>query len=286
MLKVSANNGEYLNFIFDSGANGFLLDSLTAIELGVITEDTKSAAAFMNGMADARFFINQSIFENEFLNVLYSRGECLSLNLWSERYGLKVDGLIGIGEHLTITASIDFENELLIITNKPFTPPGIPDEFDVLDMIYTDAGYERNYSRIVRQVPASRIKLKVSEHLEIETHVLFDTGFNRKFALLTAGNVDSIVNAINKPFTMEVKRTSLGPKLDSIYYTTAEAIYIANLDKNFATDIAISRGSVMAMQGFGTLEWMCLVGVEFLKDFSQIHFDIINRKIFIYQKQF
>lgn len=132
-----------------------------------------------------------------------------------------------------------------------------------------------------RRLPAGRVKMNLSEGLDVETNLHFDTGFNRKFAFMTTQNVDSIMNAVGKPFTIQNKSTSLGGGREELYYTYADSIFIGTLKENHATDIVISSAFHMAMAGYGTSEWMALCGLGFMKEFKQVYFDLIDRYIYL-----
>lgn len=281
VLRLKDKHGGNLNIIFDSASNDFLLDSAVVRRLGIKPEPLEWSVASMNGTVKAALFANQEVFESALLNKLYYRGSSLDMRWLSETTGMRIDGMIGLNEYMKITVGIDFGKQSLSFREVPLEQE-VDDSYLKIKMLYTNAGFEKPHTEAFKRLPACKVRFAISDSVRIETNLQFDTGFNKKFALLTVLDVDSVLRVVNRPFVkIPKKRVSFGEKLYSNNSLLVDSIFIDNMQENYAAEIIMGEASNMAITGFGRSEWMALCGIGFLKEFKQVYFDLIDWYIYL-----
>lgn len=281
ILKLPNKNGKMMNLIFDSASNDFLLDSTVAKQLKVKIDSVKGwKTTFLNGNVDAQPFGKNDIFKDDRLNQLYSRGSVVNLASLSKLIGVKLDGLVGLNNYMKIDFGINFINNKISINDFYFSPES-GEKYYKINMIYSDEGSETKLSEHLRKLPCAKISCQLSDSLIINANLLFDSGFNKNFALLTTLDTDGIIKSIKKTIHTKNKKISLGDETTTIYAFQADSIAIDNLPVNFDADILLNKTSSFAMSHFGNSKWMCLAGVDFFRKFTEIHFDFIKRQIYL-----
>ena len=284
ILKVKTVNNLNLNIVFDSASNEFLLDSALARGLHIINDSSESHGTnFINGTVPSIFFANKGIFKDSLLNSLYKRGNSINLNEWSKKCQVHIDGLIGVnGFFKQIVLGLDFNKKLLTL-NQAIDFTG-NEHYDKLKMIYTDGGHEITPNSAFHQLSACKIKLALSEKCIIETNVQFDTGFNKSFIMLTNLNIDSMIHLLNKPFNVKNDhKSALGNGKSKLYDFEADSILIDNHIKLINTRVHMGIASRIALAGSGSLNTLCLAGIEFLRKYRKIYFDYRNMDIYLYE---
>lgn len=284
ILKVKTVNNLDLNIVFDSASNEFLLDSTLARGLHIINDSSETHGTnFINGTVSSMFFVNRGIFKDALLNSLYKRGNSINLNEWSKKCHVHIDGLIGVNDSFKqIVLGLDFNKKLLTLNEAvDFTGN---EHYKKLKMIYTDGGHEIVPNSAFHQLSACKIKLTLSEKCIIETNVQFDTGFNKSFIMLTNLNIDSIMHRLNKPFNVKSDhKSALGSGKSKLYDFEADSISIDDRIKLIKTRVHMGMASKIALAGSGSLNTLCLAGIEFLRKYRKIYFDYKNMDIYLYE---
>jgi hypothetical protein len=199
IAEIPVHNHKPLNIFFDSGSNDFLLDSsaVSATHSISISEE-KWGVPFFNGVVNANFFTNNSLFQDSILTHLYNHGSLLAIKKLHIKCSVPIDGIIGINNRFKhYWVKIDFLKGFITIADQK--PQIKIDGATNLQMVYTDAGAQSLYSNMTHQMPACNINIIVNTKIKFSTTVLFDTGFDGRFGLLTLLNLDSLSALVTTP---------------------------------------------------------------------------------------
>src|SRR5690606_3750135 len=135
-----------------------------------------------------------------------------------------------------------------------------------IKMIYADAGQETRFSSLMQKVPACRVKFVISESFQIETNMVFDTGFNKKFSLATNLDLDSVLNLTGKSYSVvQNKKLSLGKQKNSLFSLAVDSVLIEN--RNMGNELILKEAHPMQLSVYGETNWTSLCGMEFLQNF-------------------
>ena len=284
IVKIPTNDGNTKNFIFDSASNDFLLNEKSNYENNIEITDVNRIVPLPNGNINGKLFVNKDLFKDSLLNSFYTDGAILNLDWLSQNAGMHIDGLIGVTQFMKIVLSLNFERNVLSFLDK-IPNNDLNSNVIKLDMVYSDNGYESQFSHFLRRTPAVKVKCYISDKSTIETNLLFDTGFNKNIALLTNLDVDSFVVKIEKPLKIDLKkRTSLGEELRTIYTVSADSIHIDGFNGIIPNTLTLGGTSDIALSMFGNSKWMGLVGLMFMERFEFIYFDFLENKIYLKAK--
>ncbi|WP_138089441.1 hypothetical protein [Sphingobacterium daejeonense] len=281
VIKVPASDGRIMNFIFDSGSNDFLVNNLSVRENNIKIYDQKRIVPLINGSLEGKLFKNINIFKDSLLNRFYQSGALLNLDLLSQNTGMHIDGLIGLNESIKIKLNLNFKDHTLSFSDK--LPEHVMNpNFAKFKMFYTDNGNETKFSKYIRRMPAFKACFFINKNYKIETNVLFDTGFNQTFALLSNLNVDSLAYSFAWASRKELnKKTSIGKGRATVYTIDCDSIIIDGFKGNFPKSFYMSSTSDVAISMFGESNWMGLAGVQFMKMYEEIYFDFSKKEIHI-----
>lgn len=163
-IKVQTKNSDSLNFIFDTGATGGTIDSLTAEKAGISQLNRKTVSvAGSGGVKNYTMAENQSLrFKNlEVNNVNFVLAD---LNSLSADLGTKLDGIVGyeiLNQYIT---KIDFDQKVISLSK----------DIKTIDTTgYTAIPFEFNKNVMIPRFP---ISITLDNGERFTGRVMFDTG--------------------------------------------------------------------------------------------------------------
>lgn len=124
ILKATVDNyPDSLNFILDTGSGGISLDSASALELGIPTQQSERTIRGIAGIKQVQFAYNHRL-NLQGLTVDSLDFHINDYEMLSGVYGLKVDGIIGYSFLRRYVIHIDFdEHKISVFPPGPFTYP-------------------------------------------------------------------------------------------------------------------------------------------------------------------
>jgi hypothetical protein len=281
ILKVETKSDKFANILFDSGSNTYFIDSAFAKGSNSIRIDSKNfGVTFTNGNLKAFAITNLGFFKDSAINKFYINGESLNLKKLSKHFHTRIDGLFGINRLFkNYIVILDFENGLFkIVDNEEDISKKT--NYNTLNMIYTDGSLEEDHINPLKHINACRASIAFNNHFQINTNVLFDSGFNKELALLTTLNIDSLIKNTNNTITIKKNRlVNMSDSKSDLYYFKVDTVTLDDKVNMFNTKISLANTPEGNMAGYGDLKIYGLVGVTFLKKHKKVYFDYINMKI-------
>lgn len=163
-IKASFNNSDSLNFIFDTGATGMMIDSATAERAGISKESRLPASvAGSGGSQSYTMVLNQSInlgkTELKHVNLTMVNFSSLSTTL-----GSKLDGIIGYEILSRYVTKIDFDQKKIFLY----------DRINAVDTTgYSNMPFEFSKNILIPRFP---ISITLANGESFTGKVMFDTG--------------------------------------------------------------------------------------------------------------
>ncbi|CAM4423472.1 Domain amino terminal to FKBP-type peptidyl-prolyl isomerase [Pedobacter westerhofensis] len=163
-VKAQTGTSDTLNFIFDTGATGAMIDSATAERAGISKESRLPASVAGSGGSQSYIMaLNQSIKvgNTEFKHINLTMVNFASL---SSGLGTKLDGIIGYEVMNRYITKIDFDRKKISLydQNQPADTTG-----------YTAIPFEFNKSVMIPRFP---ISITLANGETFNGKVMFDTG--------------------------------------------------------------------------------------------------------------
>lgn len=118
ILKINSSTGKELNILFDSGTKDFLVDSNVFDKLKLRPNGNTGWVTFSNGSVQCQYFNNQKIFDNSYLNEIYSHGSILDLGQLKDKYGVPIHGILGVSSKVNLFYRLSLASNTFTITNK------------------------------------------------------------------------------------------------------------------------------------------------------------------------
>jgi FKBP-type peptidyl-prolyl cis-trans isomerase len=264
-IKVQTNQSDTLNFVFDSGATGLSIDSLTAEHAG-ISKDNRQAVSVAGSGGDQNYTmaLHQNI---KVGNVELKDIEMVLINFapLSTAMGVKLDGIIGYELLDKYVTKLDFDHKKI----------SLYDQIKSVDTTgYTGIPFEFNKNIMIPRFP---ISITLANGETFTGRVMFDTG--NAFTLI-----------VSTPFS---KFHGFNSKLGEITTNTSRGL-------NAATQDQLATIKSMSFNGFDFGEmrirltvndkaepkdgYLGVLGIEVIKRFNVI-LDYAHKKIYLKPNQ-
>lgn len=284
ILHIQTGNNETLNFIFDTGGDGFLLDSTIALKYTSFYDaQGQSAVPFINGHLKSRHFKNNDIFKDNLLNKVFVDGDIIPMSSDAKKLESATPrhGIIGLNAFFKkYCISIDFEHERLdVFLKQPAVKHG--EKVYNTDIISADEGHRAGLSQFYHKIGV-KVEYRLSDKVTIKTNAIFDTGANRDFFISSSLNVDSLLKQTNKAYTVFEKKVSWGNEIHKLYEFDADSVIInENIPVKYYC-IYFDQIEKGAMPEFGDLQTSGSIGAPFLKHFKKVTFDFPQNKCYFF----
>jgi PDZ domain/Aspartyl protease len=108
-----------LNFVFDTGSGGISLDSTTAEDLKLITQESEKMIKGIAGIRKLKFLYKHSL-KLKGLTVDSLDFHINNYNIISSAYGIKVDGVIGLSFLRKFIINVNYDNNIMDIYEPHF----------------------------------------------------------------------------------------------------------------------------------------------------------------------
>ena len=291
VLKLKTNQNREVNFVFDSGVPGILLDSTTAGDYNLIDSKTpaRSLPFATHGNITSQFFKNAHIFKDSSLNILYSWGNAINFdNMPKTKYlgdqsKIKISGIIGQSLEGRIFDScvllLDFKTGYLSLIRYSiaFKPDFVDDS---IKMVYSNDGFENKRVSFTKMLPSAKIEINLSRDNKISTNAFFDTGCQYDFLLLSCSHTDSLTNLLDETQKHTVKSATTSNSIYPIYSFNIDSLTIGNHLMKREPTISATMTNVVGLSSFGSSKVGVLIGVDFLKKFKKVYFDYPGKEIY------
>ena len=282
ILKINSSTGKELNILFDSGTKGFLVDSNVFDKLKLRPNGNTGWVTFSNGSVQCQYFSEQKIFDNSYLNDIYSHGSILDLGQLKDRYGVPIHGILGISSKVDLFYRLSLTSNTFTITNKA---SDINSKYVKLKMVSSDFNNETSRSKYFSHNVAVQGKILFNKKDSIKLNFIFDTGFNRFYHIYTKKSIETVIK--NYSIDVEAKRqkkTSLGSYVDTLYETNVNLISLDNIETFKDVNLTIKEGVEANFFKAGSSDWFALIGMDYIVNKREICIDMINRYIYILNK--
>jgi len=260
-IKVQTNKSDSLNFMFDTGATGGTIDSLTAEKAGVNLLNRKTVSVAGSGgerkytMAENQI-IKLKDFEIRNVNLVFADLSSLSADL-----GTKLDGIIGYEILNQYVTKIDFDQKQI----------SFYEDISSADTAgYTSVPFEFNKNVMIPRFP---ISITLDNGESFTGRVMFDTG--NAFPLL-----------ISAPFS---KFHNFDDKLGNTSVTSGRGLHAVTQDKLANIKSMNFNGFQFGQMGIRlTINdqaepkdgYLGILGIEIIKRFNVI-LNYAHRKIYL-----
>lgn len=291
VLKIKTIRGKELNFTFDTGSPGILLDSTTAGDYNLTNpQTTVTPLPFAtHGSISSQFFKGSHIFKDSILNALYTWGKAINFaNLPKSQYltgtqKTKISGIIGPSLEGHIMDScillLDFKEGTLslIKSSIAFKPKFAPDS---VKMVYSNDGFGNGKMSLAKMLPSAKIKLNLSSNKEITTNAFFDTGCQYQFLLLSSSKTDSLTSLLDESKRKTIRSAHTNTSINPVYSFNIDSLTIGGHLTKPDQPVSATMTNVVGLSPFGGSRVGVLIGVEFMKKFKQIYFDYPDKEIY------
>jgi len=276
-VTLQTTQNDTLHFMFDTGSRDLLVDSAVAAKYHFTDKKSNNVVVpfarniYLNGQA----FYKKNLFTDTLLNGLYPWGKAVNLARLDLSSDIKIDGIIGISEHLeNHTVLIDFVNNTLTIASSVINS-NLKNISHSVTMLYSDDGSESKRSELFRVFPANKFNGYYKGGHTINTNLIFDTGCHWETAIVTIFDSDSLFT--NKDIHNKRKPTKYHDKKEKIDYWIADSITIAN--KITLKNIKTVYLKAYSGPTFGNLSVGILLGAPFFKRYKQVYFNFPAKRI-------
>lgn len=251
-LKVKVNDhSEPLNFVLDSGATVGVLDSVTAVEIG-LKPNAKQHTIGASGIVEYEEARNQTVIIQEDIKITDCNLLLPSLAALNEYFDIRIDGLIGYKFFKKYITQIDYENKKLILYDR-LTVDDTKD-FSSIPFNFGDG----------LVIPQFDISITLKNGETFTGPIIFDSGAGLGL------EINSPFNEENEISVKAVKKlTSKSSGLN--HESKSESIAIQSLKfgnytfENLVTSISYSKAGVTSWDGF-----LGLLGAKIIRRFNII----------------
>ncbi|ERJ60879.1 aspartyl protease family protein [Sphingobacterium paucimobilis] len=280
IIQTPDKAGNMLNMLFDSGANTFMLSTEVIRKHNIKTKD-EIPSLMPGGNIKALPFGKADIFKIEELNEMNTSGLAVDLDWLSKERGIRIDGLMGISSSdRARNFGIDFENHIITIS-KTSIDKSKYNNITTFDMVFSDAGFETDYSKILHVSTAVKVVFLLNNSNSQTANMIFDSGFNKSFALFTNLDIDSLTKSWDTPIKSTTsKRTNLVNHKQDLHAVELKALLISGKLKIEQPEVLITKEKDFIMKGpFGSANFYMLCGLDFMRSYKQVHLDYIQQQI-------
>lgn len=191
IIVVKAALDEYkdsLNFIFDTGNSGISLDSMTCIQLGLITTPSSRTIKGISGVQKLSFAYNHRLVLPK-LTVDHLDFHINNYDLLSSVYGVKIDGIIGFSFLRQFIVNINYETTMIEVFS-----PGLFDYPKKGHLLSTDFYH----------FPITTVQLDTDIHTS--TRTIFDIGAGLDIILSSQfANQSGLILPNRKMYTTQIE---------------------------------------------------------------------------------
>ncbi|WP_103072472.1 aspartyl protease family protein [Aquimarina sediminis] len=248
-IKVKVNEGDELNFVFDTGASLVVLDSLVAKRMGIKSDYSQNAQG-ANGIQSYKIALNQKVGLGKI--DLISNMVLVNLKPLSQKSGRNIDGIIGYDILKDFVTQFNFEEKNIKLYTK---------EDQIVDL--------STYTKIPMKfdgtpIPQIDLKFTMLDGTQKTGNFLFDSGANLTVLFNTPyAEKHDLQNRLDK--TIKAKARGLN-KSTAFTRGSIKKIQFDNFEfLDLPIDIAKNKAGVSASEAYSGI-----LGAKIINRFDMV----------------
>jgi hypothetical protein len=285
IIKIETNKGEILNFLFDTGSSGLMLDYTVAKKYSLL-DDTSHLihrTLITTGRVNEIILNKRPLFTDTLISAICTPGVAIDMDDIPNKPPVKISGIIGVNVFArTYGLVLDFENHFLTIA-KNLKPDLMHLAAFSVRIIYTDDGFESSETDKIRNVNwlmAGKTVLYLGGNRKMEVNGIFDTGCRFGFYLLASAKDETFVRELKGDANNSIESDTTSSGIIRRYSLVTDSVVVGTVRVGKGERCFLSFLPASNLAFYGNTNAGMLIGVAFMKRFRRVYFDYPGKRIY------